>query len=161
MVTRYEIREMTCADYDQAYRLWTECPGLCLGDDDTRPRIELYLRRNPGLCFAAVSEGKLVGTVLCGHDGRRGILRHLAVQQEHRRKGIARALINVGLSALANSGIKKCNLFVEDHNPDGLRFWEHLGWYHIKDDFRILQTQIPVPDVHEELDGVLPPNKAP
>src|SRR5215471_7566390 len=79
-----EIREMTSEDYDQAYRLWTECKGLCIGDDDARDRIELYLRRNPGLCFVALSEGDLVGTILCGHDGRRGILRHLAVKQEHR-----------------------------------------------------------------------------
>jgi ribosomal protein S18 acetylase RimI-like enzyme len=118
----HEIREMTSDDYDQAYRLWSEYKGLCLGDDDARDRIELYLRRNPGLCFVALSEGNLVGTILCGHDGRRGILRHLAVKQEHRRKGIASALINVGLAALARSGIRKCNLFVEDYNPDGLRF---------------------------------------
>jgi len=136
------ISEMTMEHYDQAYRLWRECEGLCLDDDDERHRIELYLYRNPGLSFVAISEGQLVGTVLCSHDGRRGFLRHLAVKKDHRGKGIARELVKVALTALERTGVRKCNLYVEDYNPSGLRFWEHLGWYRLKDDFRTLQIVI-------------------
>ncbi len=148
---------MTFEDYDQAYRLWSQSEGLCLGDDDSRDRIQVYLRRNAGLCFVAVSEGKLVGTVLCGHDGRRGVLRHLAVLQGHRGKGVARALIKAGLTGLGRSNIRKCNLYVEDYNPDGLRFWEHLGWYHVKYDYRTLQIQIAEPGAAPN-GGLAPPS---
>jgi GNAT superfamily N-acetyltransferase len=88
----------------------------------------------------AVVENGIVGTVLCGHDGRRGILRHLAVKPAFRKKGIARALVKKSLDALGGQGIRKCNLYVEDYNPAGLQFWEHLGWRRLKDDYRTLQT---------------------
>jgi ribosomal protein S18 acetylase RimI-like enzyme len=77
--------------------------------------------------------------VLFGHEGRRGILRHLAVKRKSRDQGIARALVNKCLSSLANQGIKKCNTFVLDKNVWGRRFWEHLGWYVIEDNYRTMQ----------------------
>jgi ribosomal protein S18 acetylase RimI-like enzyme len=134
-----EIRPMTIADYDAAYALWSETEGVSLGDDDTLERIALYLKRNSGLCFVATVDGDLVGTVLCGHEGRRGILRHLAVKRTVRRQGVARDLVNECLAALARQGIRKCNIFVLDDNPDGLRFWEHMGWYRLEDNYRTLQ----------------------
>jgi ribosomal protein S18 acetylase RimI-like enzyme len=135
-----DIREMTVADYDEVFRLWTETEGISLGDDDTQDRIALYLARNQGLCFVATADGTVVGTVLCGHDGRRGILRHLAVDRRFRRQGIARALIDKCLTALASQGIRKCNIFALDENATGLRFWEHMGWYGLEDNYRTLQT---------------------
>ena len=132
---------MTIADYDAVHALWSETEGMSLGDDDTRERIALYLARNPDLCFVATVTGRIVGTVLCGHEGRRGILRHLAVKRAFRRQGIARDLVNQCLADLARQGIRKCNIFVLDENPDGLRFWEHMGWYRLKDDYRTLQKQ--------------------
>ena len=136
----HDIRPMTLEDHAAAHRLWTQAEGLSLGEDDERERIGLYLARNPGLCFVAVAEGRVVGTVLCGHDGRRGILRHLAVEREFRRRGIGGALVKKSLEGLAAQGIKRCNLFVMDHNPEGLRFWERAGWRKLAEDYRTLQT---------------------
>jgi ribosomal protein S18 acetylase RimI-like enzyme len=96
-----EIRQITVADYEAVYGLWAQTEGMSLGDDDTRERIAFYLARNPGLCFVAAVNGAIVGTVLCGHEGRRGILRHLAVEPTFRRRGIASALVNKCLVALA------------------------------------------------------------
>jgi ribosomal protein S18 acetylase RimI-like enzyme len=81
----------------------------------------------------------LVGTDLCGHEGRRSILRHLTVKAEFRGKGIARALVEKCLEALSRQGIKKCNIFVLDENAAGLQFWEHMGWYRLEDNYRTLQ----------------------
>jgi ribosomal protein S18 acetylase RimI-like enzyme len=136
----YSIREMTIGDYDEVYRLWEQTEGLNLEEGDSREAIDIYLRRNQGLCFIAYADGHIVGTVLCGHEGRRGILRHLAVNREHRGKGIARALINQCLSALAKDGIKKCNTFVLDENVEGRLFWERMGWYVLEDNYRTMQT---------------------
>src|SRR5947209_17178874 len=108
------FREMVLADYNEVQRLWAETPGLCLGDDDTAERIALYLARNPGLCFVALDEQRIAGTVLAGHDGRRGILRHLAVAKPYRGKGIGRQLVRVALEGLSGQGIQKCNVFVMD-----------------------------------------------
>jgi N-acetylglutamate synthase len=134
-----KIRRMTLHDYAAVHRLWLQTEGMSLTEDDNREGIALYLRRNRGLCFIATSENQLIGTVLCGHDGRRGILRHLAVQKEFRKQGIALRLVQKSLTALAVQGIQKCNLYVMDYNVTGLRFWKHIGFHLIADDYRTLQ----------------------
>jgi N-acetylglutamate synthase len=133
------IRQMTIGDYDQVYCLWQQTEGLSCGEDDGRDAIDIYINRNQGFCFVACIDREIVGTVLCGHEGRRGILRHLAVGKEHRGKGIARALIEHCLAALAKAGIKKCNTFVLDSNVDGRYFWKHMGWHTLQDNYRTMQ----------------------
>lgn len=135
----YSIRQMTLDDYDEVYRLWTQTDGLSLEEGDTRDAIALYLNRNDGLCFVAVVDDRIVGTVLCGHEGRRGILRHLGVDPSFRKRGIAQSLVTECLSALARAGIRKCNTFVLESNAEGRRFWEHLGWHVLEDNYRTMQ----------------------
>ena len=132
---------MTIADYDRVYALWNKTEGLCLEESDSREAIAIYLRRNRGLCFTACDGDRIIGTVLCGQDGRRGILRHLVVSKRHRHKGIARALIEKCLDALAKDGIRKCNTLVLDSNVEGRLFWEHMGWHLLEDNYRTLQTR--------------------
>jgi ribosomal protein S18 acetylase RimI-like enzyme len=137
----YTIRPMHPHDYSLVRDLWEETEGLNLEESDSEEAFGIYLRRNRGLCFAAWAGKAIVGTVLCGHDGRRGILRHLAVKRSHRKAGMARALIKRSLAALAKSGIKKCNVFVLDTNLDGQRFWEHMGWHVLEDSYHTMQTE--------------------
>jgi ribosomal protein S18 acetylase RimI-like enzyme len=134
---------MSLDDYPQVYSLWTEAHGVSLGEDDSRDGIALYLRRNPTSCFVALDGTDIVGVSLCGHEGRRGILRHLAVRPDHRRHGIARSLVHACLHALAGEGIRACNIFVMDDNPAGLAFWTHLGFHRLEDNYRTLQHPIP------------------
>jgi len=124
----YEIRPLTMADYPAAYALWQATPGIGLSSADEAAAIARYLERNPGLSFVAYDEEVLVGAVLCGHDGRRGFLHHLAVAPAYRRQGIGRALVQHCLAALAAAGIAKCHLFVFHRNEEALAFWRHLGW---------------------------------
>ena len=137
----YIIRQMTLEDYEPAYALWRATDGVCLDEEDSRDGIALYLRRNQGLCFVATVGKQLVGTVLCGHEGRRAILRHLVVSPDFRGRGIARDLINHSRSALAREGIRKCNTFVLDSNVAGRQFWEHMGWRLLDNDFRLMQIR--------------------
>jgi ribosomal protein S18 acetylase RimI-like enzyme len=136
----YSIRQMTIDDYEEVYCLWKQAEGLSLEESDTREGIALYLGRNPGLCFVATVSGEIVAAVLCGHEGRRGILRHLAVKREFRLKGIARSLVEECLVGLAKEGIKKCNTFVLDQDPEARRFWERMGWSLLEDNYRTLQS---------------------
>ena len=113
IVMKFTIRQMTLSDYKDAYSLWSATEGVDLDEEDSHSAMEIYLNRNHGLCFVATIKEKLVGTLLCGHEGRRGVLRHLVVAPESRNKGIARALVSKCLDALARAGIRKCNTFVE------------------------------------------------
>ncbi|MEL6457446.1 MAG: GNAT family N-acetyltransferase [Cyanobacteria bacterium J06621_15] len=123
-----EILELTISDYDDAIALWKSCTGMAIRDADSRENIERYLNRNRGLSFKAVKSEKLVGTILCGHDGRRGYINHLAVSINYRNQGIARKLVETSLCELRKQGIEKCHLFVFLENIEAKKFWERLGW---------------------------------
>jgi N-acetylglutamate synthase len=139
----YGIRPLLISDYAEVYQLWSQSDGMSLQEDDDWDRIELYLGRNPGLCYVAVIESRVVGSVLCGHDGRRAVLRHLAVEKGHRNQGIGRALIAKVLAALRDQGIRKCNIYVLDNNAAGLEFWQHMGARLVVYDWRTLQISVP------------------
>ncbi|HIC90022.1 MAG TPA: GNAT family N-acetyltransferase, partial [Anaerolineae bacterium] len=86
------------------------------------------LDRNPGFSFVARDGRLLVGAILCGHDGRRGYIHHLAVYRRHRHKGIGRELVERSLHALKRVGIRKCHIFVFSDNQEAIAFWKHIGW---------------------------------
>ncbi|NYS59595.1 MULTISPECIES: GNAT family N-acetyltransferase [Vreelandella] len=125
-------RTMTINDYEAAIALWSESEGVRLRDADSREGIEKYLLRNPGLSFVAEvekgAEGKLVGTLMAGHDGKRGYIQHLSVADAHRRKGIATQLVSLCLEALKNEGILKSHLMIMAENETARQFWASQGW---------------------------------
>src|SRR5271157_2498358 len=122
------IREFTMDDYDAACALWKRTEGIGLSQADEPRNVASFLARNPGLSFVAEEEGRIVGAVLCGNDGRRGFLHHLAVEKSRRRSGIGRSLVERCLSVLASAGLRKCHLFVLADNVEGQRFWRTIGW---------------------------------
>lgn len=122
------IREMTPADFDAVYQLWQKSAGVGLSESDNPEDITRFLERNPGLSFLALDDECLVGAVLCGHDGRRGYIHHLAVSQGHRRQGIGRQLVDHCLAALRHQGIDKCHLFIFRENQGAIAFWEGMNW---------------------------------
>lgn len=122
------IQEMTIEDYKDVRALWLESEGIDLSPADSQDSITRFLERNPGLSFVARSKGQLVGVVLCGHDGRRGYLDHLAVRSSHRRQGIGRLLVSRSIYKLMQTGIRKWHLFVREDNLEAIAFWRKLGW---------------------------------
>lgn len=123
-----EITPMTMDDYEAAVSLWTAAEGVCLSESDSPEAIARYLARNPGLSLVARAGGRVIGAILCGHDGRRGYLYHLAVAPEWTRRGVARRLVDLCLGQLAALGIVRCNIHVLHTNDAGLCFWKSLGW---------------------------------
>jgi N-acetylglutamate synthase len=122
------VRDMTISDYDQVLALWKRTSGLGLSGVDSREGIRTFLQRNPGLCFVCEEEGRILGTILCGHDGRRGYIYHLAVDEIYRKKGIGRQLTELSLDALRLLGIVKCHLFVYRDNTEAELFYDRMGW---------------------------------
>ena len=121
---------MQLADYAQLLQLWQDCDGLNLRDADSPEGIDRYLQRNPGLSFVAVAADGICGSLMAGHDGRRGYIQHLAVAEAYRRQGIAGELIQRCLDALLQAGIVKSHVHVQQTNAVGLEFWRRRGWVH-------------------------------
>lgn len=121
------IRIFEASDHEDTHALWSRTPGVGLSTADNREQVIGFLQRNPGMSFVATTGGKVVGTVLCGHDGRRGLIHHLVVDAEHRRRGVASRLVNRALGALRAALIEKCHLMVFKYNPHGLAFWSRIG----------------------------------
>lgn len=134
----YTLRPLVIADYDAVFALWLRSDGMGLGDGDSREGIAKFLERNPGLSRIAEADGKIVGAVLCGHDGRRGYLHHLAVDKPFQKRGIGRALIEACLAELRAEQIPRCSIFVYADNHAGRAFWTNSGWI-TRDDIVIIQ----------------------
>lgn len=125
----FSICEMTTEHHSAAYRLWEREEGVDLRKADSRENIGVFLQRNPGLSYVALNEGQVVGTVLCGHDGRRGYLYHLAVATRAKNRGIGKSLLQHSMSALRELGIQRCHLFVRKDNHSGREFWLSQDWF--------------------------------
>ncbi len=137
----HHLRALTLADYGAVLRLWRETEGIGLNESDRRENVALFLARNPGLSRVAVVGTKMVGAVLCGHDGRRGYLHHLAVDKTHRKLGLGRKLVEACLADLAQQGIPKCNIFLFADNAAGEAFWKHNGWAK-RADLQVMQKSL-------------------
>lgn len=116
------------ADYDRAVALWAEVEGVEICEGDSREEILGYLERNPGLSRVAEENGTIVGAALCGHDGRRGWIYHLAVSAACRGKGIGKLLLNDCVRGLRDAGVKRAIILVAGDNPGGHEFWLRNGW---------------------------------
>lgn len=134
------IRPLRISDYREIHSLWERTEGIGLNESDSREAIGRYLRRNPGFSLVATSGGRVIATVLCGHDGRRGALFHLAVAPRWRRRGLGGRLVTSCLDKLRADGILKCNLFVFAENAAGRAFWKKLGWT-FRGDLRLAQRE--------------------
>ena len=126
------------ADYDDVIAFWRRQEGVGLNEGDDRDGTALYLARNPGMSLIVREGDSIVAAVLCGHDGRRGYLNHLAVAASHRNRGIGKSLVRACLQKLEQAGVQKCNVFLYTDNAAGDKFWRALG-YANRGDLRVMQ----------------------
>lgn len=123
------IRLFTENDYDEVYQLWKRSPGVGLRSlDDSREAIIRFSRRNPTTNFVAVENEKIVGVIFGGHDGRRGYLYHVCVEESHRQKSIGRQLIECVIEAMKAEQINRLGLICLKDNNLGNAFWSSMGW---------------------------------
>ena len=123
------IREFVLDDYDAVYALWQNAgPGIGLGRSDTRDEVEKKLQRDPDLFLLASDGDKIIGTVIGGFDGRRGLIYHLAVEETYRARGIGKMLMDEIERRLVAKGCLRCYLLVMDDAREVIDFYRHLGW---------------------------------
>jgi Acetyltransferases len=128
MTPAVKTREFRIADYDGAKKLWKRVEGVEVAEGDSRRDLQKYLLRNPGLSRVAEAGTQIVGAVLCGHDGRRGLIYHLAIDPAYRRQALGKRLVRECLAALRKVGIKRAIILVAKDNPSGRFFWRRCGW---------------------------------
>lgn len=130
----YQIRQMREADYEKVHELWMSIHGFGIRSmDDSMENIHRFIRRNPTTSIVACAGDKLVGAILCGHDGRRGCFYHVCVHEQYRKHGIGKAMVEMAIGALKEEGINKVNLIAFENNEIGNRFWQDMGWTFRKD----------------------------
>ena len=123
------VRSMQIEDYDQVYALWMTIHGFSIRTiDDSREGVERFLKRNPGISVVAEMDGRVVGAILCGHDGRRGCLYHVCVKKEYRMQGIGKAMVVYCMERLKEEKISKVSLIAFTRNDIGNAFWKCIGW---------------------------------
>lgn len=124
-----EIRKMTIQDYEKVYELWMSCKNMGFNDiDDSKEGISRFLERNPNTSFVAIENEKLIGIILGGHDGRRGYIYHLSVNENYRKNGIGSELVKNCLESFKLEKISKVALLVFKYNEVGNLFWEKQGF---------------------------------
>ena len=116
------IRVMTMDDYDEVFALWSKIKGFAMRS------IDDSAARNPGISVVAESGGAIVGSILCGHDGRRGCLYHVCVDPEYRLRGIGKSMVVKCMQALKEENISKVSLIAFSENDIGNAFWHNIGW---------------------------------
>src|SRR4051794_35399964 len=125
-------RSMVNTDYSAVLALWRSTEGVEVAEGDAEPEISRYLDRNPGLSRVVICDQKIAGAVLCGHDGRRGLIYHLSVAKEWRGRGFAQLIVNECLDGLRRAGIKRVLILVDKSNQAGRKFWERQKFKEIE-----------------------------
>jgi ribosomal protein S18 acetylase RimI-like enzyme len=117
------------ADYPQVIDLWNHAgPGIHLRRSDDQEEIAKKLQRDPDLFLIAEIDGSIIGSVLGGFDGRRGMVYHLAVADSFRKQGIGTALMDELERRMKEKGCIRTYLLVTRDNLDAVGFYENSGW---------------------------------
>ena len=123
------VRTMTIDDYEEGSLLWHKIKGFSIRSiDDSREGVARFLKRNPDSSVVAVEDSRVVGAILCGHDGRRGCMYHVCVDPEYRMRGIGKSMVVFAMNALKKENISKVSLIAFTKNDVGNKFWRCIGW---------------------------------
>jgi ribosomal protein S18 acetylase RimI-like enzyme len=128
MSDRIKTREFLIGDYKAAVELWKRAEGIEVAEGDDKESVAQFLKRNPGLSRTAIDGSTLVGVSLCGHDGRRGHIYHLAVDPKYQGLGLGKRLVQECFDRLREVGIQRAIILVANDNSRGREFWLRSGW---------------------------------
>ena len=123
-----QIRDFCVDDYEAVLQLWQTVEGLDVSEGDDREGVAQFVAHNPGLSRVAIDGSTIVGAAMCGHDGRRGHIYHLAVDPAYRRYGVGKRLVQECLDGLRRAGVVRAIILLADNNPGGAEFWKCAGW---------------------------------
>lgn len=116
-------------DYAKVINLWNHAgSGIHVRRSDELAELEKKIQRDPELFLVVEYDDQIIGSVLGGFDGRRGMVYHLAVAEKYRKKGIGKLLMNELENRMRSKGCIRSYLLVTHDNLDAIRFYENTGW---------------------------------
>jgi ribosomal protein S18 acetylase RimI-like enzyme len=127
MSREIKTREFLIDDFDAAVELWKRVKGIEIAEGDDRGGVADFLARNRGLSRVATDESIIVGVALCGHDGRRGHIYHLAVDPKYQGRGLGKRLVDECLDGLRRAGLQRAIILVAHDNPRGMAMGKDVG----------------------------------
>ncbi len=134
MDNNINIRLMKDEDYQRVHDLWVSIHGFRMRSiDDSEKGVLRFIHRNPTTSIVAEKDGEIVGTVLCGHDGRQGCFYHVCVREDMRCQGIGKAMCTTAMRALQEEHINKVTLVAFKTNEVGNKFWADQGYVLLED----------------------------
>jgi ribosomal protein S18 acetylase RimI-like enzyme len=123
------IRALRADEIDRMIELWEQAAlDYRPRGRDQRAHIEREIAGPNSVFLVAEEDGRMAGVVLGTHDGRKGWINRLAVAPEHRRQGIATALVRAVEERLATMGIGIVTCLIEDWNAESIKFFEAIGY---------------------------------
>jgi ribosomal protein S18 acetylase RimI-like enzyme len=128
MSHKITFEDMHISHYNEVLDLWHTTRHISVSEIDSYESVSRYIERNPGLCSVALRDNTIIGAILCGHDGRRAHINHLAVSNEHRKTGVGSTLVKRCLERLRELDIKIVYLSIYEDNLSAKKFWENQGW---------------------------------
>ena len=127
-MNQIEIINFSIDYYDQALELWKKSEGIGLSPSDDIDDLEIYIQHNQEYSFLVLLDGEVIGTILAGHDYRRAYIYHFVVDENYRKRGIGKLLLEKSLTKLKNEGIVKCHIAIYKNNQQGKDIWEKVGF---------------------------------
>ena len=125
---------MTIEDFDEVHALWMTIHGFGIRSIDySKEGVVRFLQRNPGCSVVAVKDDEIIGSILCGHDGRTGCFYHVCVREDMRRHGVGKAMATAAMRILQSEHVNKISLVAFADNDAGNAFWQEEGWTERKD----------------------------
>jgi len=137
-----EIKTLTSEDYDIIIDLWKRAELSCRPNGrDSRNEICRQIKESNDLFIGAFENNVLIGVAVGSDDGRKGWINRIAVDPKHRRKGVARVLINAIEDALRKRGRKIICTLIEDWNKNSLKLFRKCDYVLHKDIFYLSKRE--------------------
>ncbi|MFW2490199.1 GNAT family N-acetyltransferase [Clostridium chromiireducens] len=133
------VQAMKELDIDQVLKLWSDIFGSSfLESSVTKSDLIGYLKKNPETSSVACNgDGKVIGALLCGNDGVRGFIYHIAIYEEYRVNEINKSMLDRSLKKLKEVGIKTGFIFTQKYNHDTDVAFNSIGWDVIPNEFNL------------------------
>jgi ribosomal protein S18 acetylase RimI-like enzyme len=122
-----DISEITDADIDAVAVLWARC-GLTRPWNDPAADIGFARSVPNAAVLVGRSEGRIVASVLVGHDGHRGTVYYVSVDPDRQGEGLGGEIMAAAEDWLRGQGVWKLNLMVRAENTGVIEFYGALGY---------------------------------
>ena len=134
-----QLRVMAIQDYEKIKALWKSIDGFYIRSiDDSLEGMQKFLAKNPHTNVVALQNDEIIGTILCGYDGRCAYFYHVCVKKEYRHKKIGKSMVDFVIKSLEKEGATHINLVAFKTNEVGNLFWHEVGW-NLKDNVNMYE----------------------